>query len=213
VLEERDSENKQTVEHHRQRLRRLKEALSAHKSRFHSQDAKFKTENHDLTEEYKRITEQFKDLQKKFRHFEMVDTKKHREVRSQAGMVWMNRDVNGDTMIGGWVHIFCIRQTLPNSASSHPKLSSLSLQVWDMNEESVMQVVKKVMKADQLIHTQILGLEWVAPVPTDGKTPDIDGMTSAQIFNSPTAGDLNEAKEFQRTAALAAAGGSPETPR
>jgi len=80
VLEERDSENKQTVEHHRQRLRRLKEALSNHKQRFFKQDAKFKTENHDLTEDFKRITEQFKDLQKKFKHFETVDHNKYREV-------------------------------------------------------------------------------------------------------------------------------------
>lgn len=136
VLEERDSENKQTVEHHRQRLRRLKEALSNHKQRFFKQDARFKNENNELTDDYKRITEQFKDLQKKFRHFEMVDNKKYREV-------------------------------------------------WAMNEDNVMQMVRKVLKADAIIHEQILGLNHHSPYSTpDGNPLPIEQITSAQIFNS-----------------------------
>jgi hypothetical protein len=51
----------------------------------------------ELTDDYKRTTEQFKDLQRKFRHFEMVDSKKYKEV-------------------------------------------------WEMNEESVMKAVRKVLK-------------------------------------------------------------------
>mmetsp|Transcript_13357 Transcript_13357/g.25936 ORF Transcript_13357/g.25936 Transcript_13357/m.25936 type:complete len:701 (+) Transcript_13357:61-2163(+) len=135
VLEERDAENKQTVEHHHKRIRRLKEALSSHKMRFHKQDAKFKNENQDLTEEYKRITEQFKDLQKKFRHFEMVDNKKYREV-------------------------------------------------WAMNEEACMKIVRKVLKADELIHSQILGLKYVPTVVSEGMPISIEDITSAQIFNA-----------------------------
>jgi dynein regulatory complex protein 1 len=136
VLEERDSENKQTVEHHRQRLRRLKEALSNHKQRFFKQDAKFKNENNELTEDYKRITEQFKDLQKKFRHFEMVDNKKYREV-------------------------------------------------WAMNEDNVMQVVKKVLQANSIIHEQILGLpHHTSYSGPDGQPLQIDQITSAHIFNA-----------------------------
>jgi len=136
VLEERDSENKQTVEHHRQRLRRLKEALSNHKQRFFKQDAKFKNENNELTEDYQRITEQFKDLQKKFRHFEMVDTKKFREV-------------------------------------------------WAMNEDNVMTLVRKVLKADSIIHEQILGLNYVSAYKAgDGQAVEVEKVTSAQIFNA-----------------------------
>lgn len=141
VLEERDAENKQTVEHHRQRLRRLKEALSSHKQRFHKQDAKFKNENTDLTEDYKRITEQFKDLQKKFRHFEMVDNKKYREV-------------------------------------------------WAMNEEACMKVVRKVLKADELIHTQTLGLKYVPTTVGEAGLPiSIENITSTQIFNATSDGN------------------------
>jgi dynein regulatory complex protein 1 len=147
VLEERDAENKQTVEHHRQRLRRLKEALSAHAQKFVKQDTRFRHENAELTDEYKRVTEQFKDLQKKFRHFEMVDTKKYRDV-------------------------------------------------WEMNEQEVMRVVKKVLKADKLIHEQILGLPWQLPFRDSNATvrdaaagesstyADINNLTSATIANS-----------------------------
>jgi len=136
VLEERDSENKQTVEHHRQRLRRLKEALSNHKQRFFKQDAKFKNENNELTEDYQRITEQFKDLQRKFRHFENVDTKKFREV-------------------------------------------------WAMNEDNVMQLVRKVLKADSLIHEQILGLNYASSYKDgSGASVDVEDVSSAQIFNA-----------------------------
>lgn len=41
---------------------------------------RYREENVRLTDEYKRITEQFKDLQSKFRHFELVDTRKYKEV-------------------------------------------------------------------------------------------------------------------------------------
>lgn len=136
VLEERDQENKQTVEHHRQRLRRLKEALSSHKQRFYKQDGKFKSDNQELTEEYKRVTDQFKDLQRKFRHFEMVDHKKYREV-------------------------------------------------WDMNEENVMETVRNVLTADEIIHTQILGMQYVPPFATDASTQvDVKTVSSGQIFNA-----------------------------
>jgi hypothetical protein len=36
-------------------------------------------------------------------------------------------------------------------------------QVWEMNEEGVMKVVRKVLRADQLVHEQVLGLEWHPP--------------------------------------------------
>lgn len=80
VLEERNQENKATVEHHRRRIRHLKESLMSSKSRFHTQNNKYRNSNEDLTNDYKRMTEQFKDLQRKYHHFEMVDTKKYREV-------------------------------------------------------------------------------------------------------------------------------------
>jgi len=80
VLIERDIENKATVEHHRQRMRRLKESLSTIRSRFLKQDQFFKNENVNLTEEYRRMTESFKDLQRKYAHFVLVDTRKYAEV-------------------------------------------------------------------------------------------------------------------------------------
>ena len=51
-----------------------------YKQRYADTDRSHRDENMKLTLEYKRITEQFKDLQSKFRHFELVDTKKYREV-------------------------------------------------------------------------------------------------------------------------------------
>jgi len=146
VLVERDAENKATVEHHRQRLRRLKEALSALIARFHQADAKFKAENAQLSSEFKRATEAFKDLQRKYAHFVTVDTK-------------------------------------------------LYADVWEMNEHHVMQLVHKLLRADQIVHTQMLGVAWKPPllphdrarvtVPSQGGGPpvvDIEAITSAQIF-------------------------------
>lgn len=132
VLIERDLENKATVEHHRQRLRRLKESLSALIARFHKQDAKFKSENSSLTDEYKRATEAFKDLQKKYAHFVTVDTRRYAEV-------------------------------------------------WTMNERHVMQLVHKVLKADQIIHAQILGVEWMNPVAkAAAQATAIEGINEQQ---------------------------------
>ncbi len=47
---------------------------------------RYREENVRLTDEYKRITEQFKDLQSKFRHFELVDTRKYKEVGFLAAL-------------------------------------------------------------------------------------------------------------------------------
>jgi len=52
-----------------------------------------------------------------------------------------------------------------------------------MNEQDVMKAVRKVLKADDLIHEQILGLQYVPPVQSDGTPVDIDSITSSQIFH------------------------------
>lgn len=168
VLVERDLENKATVEHHRQRLRRLKESLSALVARFHKSDARFRAENAALTDEYKRATESFKDLQKKYAHFVAVDTKRYADV-------------------------------------------------WEMNEQHVMQLVHKVLKADQIVHGQILGVGWRPPLlPADvaavtlpaasaGGAPgevDIGAITSAHIF---AAGQYTSLQAAQQASAQAQA--------
>jgi dynein regulatory complex protein 1 len=176
VLVERDLENRATVEHHRQRLRRLKESLSALISRFHKSDAKYRGENATLTEEYKRITESFKDLQRKYAHFVCVDTKRYADV-------------------------------------------------WDMNEEHVMQMVHKLLRADQIVHGQVLGVAWRPPLlpadlaavtlaPMGGAAAagagaqgevDIDAITSAHIFAAGQYATLQAAQQASAQAAAAAA--------
>ncbi|KAG2426185.1 hypothetical protein HXX76_013166 [Chlamydomonas incerta] len=80
VLKEREKENTQTIESQKKKLSRQRDILSSLKQRYTETDRRYRDENMKLTDEYKRITEQFKDLQSKFRHFELVDTKKYKEV-------------------------------------------------------------------------------------------------------------------------------------
>lgn len=157
VLEERDSENKQTVEHHRQRVRRLQESLSSHKQRFMKQDAKYSQENHALTEAYKRVTEQFNDLQGKFSHFEQVERLKYQDI-------------------------------------------------WAMNEERLLEKCRKIIKADELIHEQILGLKFIPPHAPNGTMYSIDNITCAQVFNYLSNGEEALASAESDTAAAAEGG-------
>ncbi|EFJ47566.1 hypothetical protein VOLCADRAFT_81425 [Volvox carteri f. nagariensis] len=80
VLKEREKENSTTIESQKKKLSRQRDILSSLKQRYAETDRRYRDENMRLTDEYKRITEQFKDLQSKFRHFELVDTKKYKEV-------------------------------------------------------------------------------------------------------------------------------------
>ncbi|GLC76023.1 DNA replication checkpoint protein Drc1 [Pleodorina starrii] len=80
VLKEREKENSSTIESQKKKLSRQRDILSSLKQRYAETDRRYRDENMRLTDEYKRITEQFKDLQSKFRHFELVDTKKYKEV-------------------------------------------------------------------------------------------------------------------------------------
>ncbi|KAG2497477.1 hypothetical protein HYH03_004630 [Edaphochlamys debaryana] len=80
VLKEREKENSTTIESQKKKLSRQRDILSSLKQRYAEADRRYRDDNMRLTDEYKRITEQFKDLQSKFRHFELVDTKKYKEV-------------------------------------------------------------------------------------------------------------------------------------
>lgn len=52
-----------------------------------------------------------------------------------------------------------------------------------------MEVTRKVLTADRLIHEQILGLKYIPPTGPDGNAVDINTATSAQIFNALSRGD------------------------
>ncbi len=84
--QEREKENSTTIESQKKKLSRQRDILSSLKQRYAETDRRYRDENMRLTDEYKRITEQFKDLQSKFRHFELVDTKKYKEVRHGGGL-------------------------------------------------------------------------------------------------------------------------------
>lgn len=114
VLRELDTENKETVKHHKMRLKRLKDALHAHAERYGKQDARFKAENEQLTQQYERVTQQFKDLQRKCQHFERLDAEKYHQLS-------------------------------------------------ELNETDARNIVTKLLKADQVITTQLLGLSYAEP--------------------------------------------------
>lgn len=59
-------------------------------------------------------------------------------------------------------------------------------EVWEMNEEQVMGVVKKVLTADKIVHEQILGLHWAYR----GVECDLNTITSAYIANDDRVTDL-----------------------
>ncbi len=77
-----------------------------------------------------RITEQFRDLQRKFRHFQAVDQSQYEEVSANI------------------IYYF----TMFVSVHWIPSFSTPDTQVWDMNEEIVTELAKKVIDADK-VHT------------------------------------------------------------
>ena len=68
--------------------------------------------------------------------------------------------------------------------------------VWVMNEEKVRALVKEVVNADEIIHSQQLGLEWKCPPPVDspmtkhlsGKLHEKD-MSKAMLYSSQILSD------------------------
>jgi dynein regulatory complex protein 1 len=145
VLQERNNENKETRQTFDKRLGHQKDKLAAQKARFKRENEGFKKANKEMTNDYKKMTEQFKDLQKKYHHFELVDTKKFREV-------------------------------------------------WDMNEQTAMEYVHKILQADQIIHQQVLGLQWKPPgaLGMEKGFVDIKSITPTMIFSAPLV-DFEEA--------------------
>jgi len=75
-------------------------------------------------------------------------------------------------------------------------------QVFEMNEDSVMALVKKLLKANELIHEQVLGLKYISPfsdpslssVLSNNKSRvDTDSLTSTQIVLSlPDTNDMTK---------------------
>lgn len=60
-------------------------------------------------------------------------------------------------------------------------------EVWDMNEAAVMELVHKALQADQIIHQQVLGLQWKPPgnMGVEKGYVDIRAITPAAIFSAP----------------------------
>jgi dynein regulatory complex protein 1 len=64
-------------------------------------------------------------------------------------------------------------------------------EVWDMNENTVMELVKKVLRADKIIYEQILGIDWKCPISNDDDEllTDVESITPEHIFNSVSDSD------------------------
>ena len=80
VLTERDNENKATLTAQKQRLMRLRAALTKAQAEYESSDKRYKDRNTLLTQDFQRITRQYRDLQAKYKHFEVADAHRHSEV-------------------------------------------------------------------------------------------------------------------------------------
>jgi len=81
ILREMDTENQQTAKVYKTKVKRLKEALNAHSTKYAKQNEKYKNENKALAQEYQSLTEQFEALQKRYRQAESVDRSKYLQVR------------------------------------------------------------------------------------------------------------------------------------
>ena len=59
-------------------------------------------------------------------------------------------------------------------------------EIWALNEDQVMKLVKKVLTADKILYEQVLCRPWDCPIrgPDGRVVTDIDSMTSADIFHS-----------------------------
>lgn len=66
--QEREAENKATIESQKKKLSRQRDILTAYKQRYADSDRGHRDDNMKLTLEYKRVTEQFKDLQVRGRY-------------------------------------------------------------------------------------------------------------------------------------------------
>ena len=142
VLTERDMENSTTLAQQKRKESRLKDALANYIQKYNTQDAKHKQVNQELTDEYRRITKQYKDLQNKFRHFEVADNDRYQQV-------W---DMHAE---GKW------EGSTLSLACAHEKLTGCLCFLLFFLECSVL--VEKMLQADEIIHSQILGWRWEPP--------------------------------------------------
>ena len=80
VLKKRDEENTVTTSQQKRKITRLQDTLNTLRAKLSRQEKAHHSEMVALREEYQKNTEQYRELQKKVKHFQLLDTRRFRDI-------------------------------------------------------------------------------------------------------------------------------------
>ena len=80
VLKKRDEENTVTTSQQKRKITRLQDSLNNLRAKLSRQEKTHHSELVALREEYQKNTEQYRELQKKVKHFQLLDTRRFRDI-------------------------------------------------------------------------------------------------------------------------------------